>query len=89
MGKKKKKKTGLPYRVVTMSFIDFETGGLRRGLVLPLIGLGWVPKHGVVHRRNVQILSDSKDPCGQAIDPGAIRLDHGDLQYIKPSKAEG
>lgn len=62
-----------------MGLIDLKTGRLRRGLVLPLVLLGGVPEDGIVRGRDAQVLGDTLDPGWEAIDTGAVRLDHRDL----------
>lgn len=62
-----------------MGLIDLETGGLWRGLVLPMVLFGGVPEDGVVRGRDAQVLGDTLDPGWEAIDTGTVRFDHRDL----------
>lgn len=63
----------------TMGLVDLETCGLGRGLVLPLVLFGRVPEDSIVRGRDAQVLSDTLNPGWEAIDTGAVRLDHRDL----------
>ena len=63
--------------------VHFDRFWFRWARVLPLIALarGRVPEARIIDRRHLQILGDTLDPCGKALDSLAARGDHGNLDF--------
>jgi len=55
----------------------------RRSRVLPLVARAGrrVPEASIIDRRHLQILSDTLDPRGKALDSLAARGEHGNLDF--------
>jgi len=59
-----------------VGFVDTGALRLRRPLVLPDVLVRWVPEARIVDGRDAEVLSDSLDPCGQALLAGMVVRDY-------------
>ena len=75
--------TGLCSRDTNVCLVHFDCFWFRRSRVPPLVAFtgGRVPKARVIDRRHVQILGDTFDPRGNALDSLAAWGEHGNLDF--------
>ena len=70
-------------RDTNVRLVHFDRFWFRRSRVLPLVTFagGRVPEACIVDRRYLQILSDTLDPCGKALNSLAAGGEHGNLDF--------